>query len=156
VQVAFSQYMLATNRPNLVLLSSIIAVSANAVAAYAMLFGRLGVKPMGVLGAAYGQAIGVTVEMLTLVLFSLWNPALRARYNALDWRPRLGEMRTLVRIGFGSGLQFFVEVTAWSLFANWVFGILGERAMEANSFMFRYLASTFMPAFGLSSAVTAL
>jgi MATE family multidrug resistance protein len=156
VQVAFSQYMLATNRPNLVMLSSIIAVSINACCAYVMLFGKFGIAPMGVLGAAYAQAIGVSVEMVTLVIFSLWNPKLRAKYNALDWRPRAAQMKTLVTVGFGSGLQFFVEVMAWSLFANWVFGALGKTAMEANAFMFRYLASTFMPAFGLSSAVTAL
>jgi MATE family multidrug resistance protein len=156
VQVAFSQYMLGTNRPNVVLLSSVIAVSVNALAAYAMLFGLWGIQPMGVAGAAYAQAIGVSVEMLTLVVFSLWNPQLRAKYNALDWRPRAKELKTLTQVGFGSGLQFFAEVTAWSLFANWVFGALGRTAMEANAFMFRYLASTFMPAFGLSSAVTAL
>src|SRR5438552_19185259 len=111
--------MLATNRPNLVMLSSIIAVSINACCAYMMLFGKFGIAPMGVAGAAYAQAIGVSVEMLTLVLFSLWNPVLRAKYQALDWRPRAVEMKTLTRVGLGSGLQFFAEVTAWSLFANW-------------------------------------
>jgi MATE family multidrug resistance protein len=65
-------------------------------------------------------------------------------------------MKSLITVGFGSGLQFLAEVLAWSLSANWVMGALGQTAMEANAFMFRYLVITFLPALGLSSAVTAL
>ena len=35
-------------------------------------------------------------------------------------------------------------------------GVFGTKAMAANTFMFRYMTVSFMPAFGLSVAVTAL
>src|SRR5205807_1289186 len=129
IQVAFSQYTLATNRPNLVLLSSVLAVGCNAVAAYVMLFGLWGLPRMGILGAALGQLIGVTVEMVTLCVFSLAKRSVRIKFNALDWKPRMREMKTLWTVGFGSGLQFIAEVLAWALFQNWVMARLGQAEM---------------------------
>jgi MATE family multidrug resistance protein len=156
VQTAFSQFMLGTNRPKWVMISSVIAVTVNAIAAYVMVFGKFGVRPMGVYGAATGQVIGLAVEMVTLIVFALMSRAEVRKFNALDWRPRLHEMRTLITVGFGSGIQFIVEIAAWSLFMNWVMGALGPHEMEAMAFMLRYLVVSFLPAVGMSAAVTAL
>ncbi len=45
---------------------------------------------------------------------------------------------------------------AWSLFVTWVLAQFGTVAMAANTFMFRYMVVSFMPAFGCATAVTAL
>src|SRR5207248_2496556 len=66
------------------------------------------------------------------------------------------ELQGLVKVGFGSGVQFITEVAAWSMFMNWVMAVLGAQAMEAMAFMLRYLIVSFLPALGISSAVTAL
>jgi MATE family multidrug resistance protein len=137
------------------MISSVIGVSCNALAAYVMVFGRFGVSPMGVTGAALAQVIGTFVEMITLVYFAMRGPN-RAVFNALDWRLRWHEFRTLVNVGVGSGLQFFAEVLAWSLFMNWVMAQLGTHEMEAMALMLRYLVVSFLPALGISAAVTAL
>jgi MATE family multidrug resistance protein len=65
-------------------------------------------------------------------------------------------MKTLLRIGMASGVQLITEVLAWTLFGLWVMGLFGTQAMAANTFMYRYMIVSFMPAFGLSVAVTAL
>jgi MATE family multidrug resistance protein len=155
VQTSFSQFMLATNRPRWVMFSSVAGVSVNAVAAYVMVFGRFGVRPMGVTGAALAQVIGTFVEMATLVWFAM-RGSNRSIFNTLDWRPRWHEFRTLVSVGVGSGLQFFAEILAWSLFMNWVMAQLGTHEMEAMALMMRYLVLSFLPALGISAAVTAL
>src|SRR5205814_5787394 len=100
--------------------------------------------------------IGIFVEMATLIVFSLMNREMVGKFNAMDWRPRLREMGTLLRVGFGSGVQFIVEISAWSMFMNWVMGRLGANAMAAMAFMLRYLVVSFLPAVGISTAVTAL
>jgi MATE family multidrug resistance protein len=61
-----------------------------------------------------------------------------------------------VRIGAGSGAQVGADVVAWSLFSAGVMAQLGEDAMAAGVFMFRYMVVSFMPAFGISQGVTAL
>ncbi|MBC8108943.1 MAG: hypothetical protein H7Z14_20325, partial [Anaerolineae bacterium] len=80
----------------------------------------------------------------------------RAKYNTGDWKLRWNEFRTLAKVGVGSGIQLIAEVLAWSLFMNLVMGELGTKEMSAMAFMLRYLIVSFLPALGISSAVTAL
>ena len=53
-------------------------------------------------------------------------------------------------------LRVDADVLAWSLFSMWVMGQYGTRAMAANTYMMRYMVVSFMPAFGVATAVTAL
>jgi MATE family multidrug resistance protein len=151
----FWQFLLATDRPVAVMFATVGGVAVNALAAWAMLFGHFGIKPMGVAGAAWAQNIGVVIEMSLLIFFAT-RPKFRRVYNIGDWKPRWREMRQLIMVGVPSGLQITADVLAWSLFSLWVMGEFGTNAMAANSFMMRYMILSFMPAFGISTAVTAL
>jgi MATE family multidrug resistance protein len=152
---AFSQFLLATNRPGCVMVATIAGVSVNAIAAWALIFGHLGSLPHGIVGAAWAQNIGVVVEMVCCIAFVL-RPKPRRQFGATDWRPRWPEMSSLVMIGLPAGAQFIADILAWSLFCTWVMAAFGTTAMAANTFMFRYMVVSFMPAFGMSAAVTAL
>ena len=69
-QTAIGQFLLAIDRAVYVMLATIIAVSVNALAAWVMIFGKLGVPPLGIVGAAWAQNIGVFVEMLMCALLA--------------------------------------------------------------------------------------
>ena len=155
LSTALGQFLLATDRPSMVMIATVIGVSINAVAAWAFIFGHLGFHPMGIAGAAWGQNVGTIVDALCCLIFALL-PAGRRKFNALDWRIRLAPMRELIVIGLPSGLQLIADVMAWSMFGTWVFAPFGTVAMAANTFMFRYMVLSFMPAFGFATAVTAL
>jgi MATE family multidrug resistance protein len=152
---ALGQFLLAINRPWVVMVAAFCGVSANAGVNYFLIFGHGGFPAMGVAGAAWGTNIGVTVEMLILFGMVL-SPVIRRRYNTLDAALRLPQLRTLLSIGLSSGLQIVADVLAWGLFSFWVMAYFGEKAMAANIFLFRYISVSFMPAFGISTAVTAL
>ncbi len=155
VGTAFSQFLLAINRPNSVLASTLVGVGADLLAAWIMIFGHFGVRRLGVVGSAWGQNIGVFVEMSAMIAFASL-PAIRQRYNLRDWKPRAKMLLTLLRIGIPSGVQIVADVLAWSLYTMWVMAIFGNKVMAANTFVFRYMSVSFMPAFGISTAVTAL
>jgi MATE family multidrug resistance protein len=65
-------------------------------------------------------------------------------------------MKQLVTIGVPGGFQTVAEVIAWFLFCVWVMNRFGQSAVTANNYMMQYMKVSFMPAFGLSAAVTAL
>lgn len=155
VGTAVQQFLLAINRPNAVMFASAIGVAVNALAAWVLIFGHWGVDPHGVVGAAWAQNIGVFVEMLVAIAFALPAPVRRA-FNLRDWRPRLPEMRTLLKVGLPSGVQIVCEVLAWWVFTSVVMAAFGTKGMAANHFVIRYMSVSFMPAFGISVAVTAL
>src|SRR5436190_727888 len=64
VSTAFGQYLLAIDRPGVVFASAFIGVTANVLAAYPMILGKWGFASWGIVGAAWAQNIGVTVEVL--------------------------------------------------------------------------------------------
>jgi multidrug resistance protein, MATE family len=155
ISTATGQFLLATDRPNRVLVATVIAMSANAVASYMLIFGKFGAPALGLIGAAWSLNVGVIVEMLVLAIFAVAR-ADASKFAVFDCRLRCNEFRTLVQIGLPAGVQIVADVLAWSMFAGWVVGQFGTVAMAANTYMFRCMSVSFMPVFGLSTAVTAL
>ena len=159
VGTAVSQFLLAIDRPVQVLMATVLGVTVNAVAAWAMIFGHWGFSAGGVSGAAWAQNVGVLVETGAMIFFAM-RPAVRRRFNVGDWKFRASQARALLRVGVPSGLQIVADVLAWTAFSMWVMaafpGEAGTRAMAATTFVFRFMAVSFMPAYGLSVAVTAL
>lgn len=152
---AFSQFLLAINRPNLVLVAALAGVSVNIFFNWLLIFGNWGFPRLGLAGAAWGTNLAVLVETGLLVVFTCAG-RIRETFNALDWSLRKPEMRTFLRIGLPSGFQLVADVLAWSLFGVWVMALLDTPTMAAHNFMMRYMVVSFMPAFGLATAVTAL
>jgi multidrug resistance protein, MATE family len=152
---AVGQFVLAINRPNVVLAAAVCGMFVNVFANYVLIFGHFGVPAMGVTGAAWGTNIAVLVELAVLVGFVI-KPSIAVTYHAGDWRLRRPMFGTLLKVGSPSGVQIVAEVAAWTLFSVWVIGQFGTDTMAANNFMFRYMAVSFMPAFGIAAAVTAL
>jgi MATE family multidrug resistance protein len=155
VGTAFAQFLLAVDHPGAVFASTVVGVSANVVAAWAMIFGHLGFRPMSVAGSAWGQNVGVFFEMSALIAFACFS-SVRKIYHVGDWKLRPAMLLTLLKIGIPSGIQIVADVLAWTMYTMWVMGEFGTRVMAANTFMFRYMVVSFMPAFGIGTAVTAL
>jgi MATE family multidrug resistance protein len=155
ISLALGQFHLGVDRPFAPLVSAVVGVSINAVAALALVLGRFGFHSWGVAGAAWAQNIGITVEMLVLIGFAM-RPTVRKTFGTLQIRPRVDYMVALVRVGVPSGVQWFSDVLAWGVFCNGVLAVVGIPAMQANTFMLRYMVVMFMPAIGIGAAVTAL
>jgi multidrug resistance protein, MATE family len=155
ISTALGQFSLGIDRPNTLLVAAISGVSINALAAWCFVLGRFGFHSHGIAGAAWAQNLGVTCELIVLALL-VFVRSIRAQFDTLDLRLRRSELLTLIRVGVPSGLQWFSDVLAWSIFCNAVIGLLGPGAMAANAFMFRYLVVSFLPIVGISAAVTAL
>jgi MATE family multidrug resistance protein len=118
-------------------------------------FGHWGFRPMSVAGSAWATNCAVTLELLVLAVF-VWRPAAVARFRTLDWRPRRALMRSLLTVGVPSGVQVVAEVLAWTLFTVWIVALFDQPTMAANNYTFRFMSVSFMPIYGLSTAVTAL
>jgi multidrug resistance protein, MATE family len=137
-----------------VLAGAVVGVQSNVLAAWLMIFGHWGLPAMGVAGAAWATNIAVGIELAVLAVMAGWTSG--RHLGILAWQPRLREMGTLVRVGVPSGGQFVADILAWTLFMSLIMGVYGTKAMAANTFVFRFWQMSFMPAIGLSAAVTAL
>ena len=156
IGTTFQQFLLAVDRASAVMIATMVGVAANVLAAWMMIFGHLGVRPMGVAGAAWAQNIGVAVEAAVAAAFVWLWPAISRNFNAFDWRLRLPQLRTLLKVGIPSGVQAVADVLAWAAWGNVVMALFGTKAMAGTNFVFRYMSVSFMPALGIGTAVTAL
>jgi len=155
VSVSVGQFLLAVNRPNVVLVAAASAAVVNALLNWVFIYGHLGLPAMGVSGSAWSTNGALLVELLILVAVAS-RPAMVGKFHVNDWRPRRAMLRTLLAVGAPSGVQIVAEVLAWTLFTVWIVARFGEAAMAANNYTFRFMSVSFMPIFGVSTAVTAL
>ncbi|MDB5297784.1 MAG: MatE family transporter [Phycisphaerales bacterium] len=155
VEVALGQFLLAIGRPNVVLVAAVAGVLCMIAFNYTFIYGHFGMPRLGVAGAAWGLNLAVLVEGGVLAGF-IALAGVGKRFNVADWRPRWQQLKLLLVTGIPSGAQVVSEVAAWALFTVWVIGRFPPDVMAANTYTFRYMSVSFMPAFGLSTAVTAL
>lgn len=153
--VALGQFMLAVNRPNIVLYSAFAGMLGNIFVNWLLIYGNWGFPELGVAGAAWGTNTAILLELLILAGM-VFSPALRAQFNTLAWRFDWPKLRDLLRIGLPSGFQTTGDVVAWTIFLAVVMPRFGTAAFAACNYMLQYMKLSFMPAFGLSTAVTAL
>ena len=153
--VAAGQFLLAIGCPRVTLFAAVVAASLDVLMNFVLITGRWGFPRLGVAGAAWSTNAAVTIELAINASF-IGSPAVRRLYQTWRWRAHWPSMKQLVTIGVPGGAQMVAEVIAWFLFCVWVMNVFGQSAVTANNYMMQYMKVSFMPAFGLSAAVTAL
>lgn len=160
-------YFFGLHRPRVVTVSAIAGNIANVLFNYALIFGADGIPAwglpgipglpaLGVHGAALGTVLGTTVELLIPLCIFL-GPTMHGELKTrAAWRPRLRPIRDLLRIGWPASVQWGTEVTCWAIFMSVLVGLFGEDHMAAGWIALGYMHLSFMPALGVSTAVTSL
>ncbi len=139
----------------------------------------LGIGAMGVPGAAIGTVIGTAFELaipMAIFLGPRWNAKFKTR---LAWRPSLKPIKDLLRVGWPAGLMMGNELICWGYLMAVLLPLGGAAQVAARSDLvgpvlaqaqaseavihntagwiaLRYMHIAFMPAIGLSIAVSAM
>lgn len=179
---AISHYFYGMHMPIVVMVATLTGNLVNVLANGVLIFGlagaresmpfawlfqtiaeALGVNAMGVSGAALGTVIGTSFELGIPMLVFL-SPWLHAKYRTRSsWRPSLRCSRDILRLGWPGGLMFANEMICWGYLMAYLLPMGGQAAGEdpvihntAGWIALRYMHVSFMPAVGISIAVTAL
>jgi len=130
-------------------------VLLNAVLAYPMILGKWGFPRMGIAGAGYATAIAQWFCVLFFAVLIL-APANRRRFGVIEGLHfDAALMRRLLRCGGPNGLQWFIEVAAFSIFIMLV-GRIGGHAMAAATLAMTLNSLVFVPMVGMGTAVSTL
>lgn len=176
-----SQYFYGMHRPMIVLIAGLAGNITNLVANSFFIYGpdapaaignatlngwfawtsgvceSLGIPAFGVAGAAIGTVIGTTVE-LAIPMIVFVSPAFNRRYGTLArgvWKPSRRHIRDIFRIGWPGAVMFGSEMICWSFFMVYLVGGFGPRHSTAGWIAHQWMSLSFMPAVGLSVAITA-
>ena len=130
--------------------ANVLAMLLNVLGNWILIGGHLGAPALGVAGAALASTISTVLAFALLLLcflFGIGTPGgwIKVRLSVVE----LG--RTL-RFGIPSGLNWFLEMLAFSFFINVVFVGLGTTSLAAMMSVMQVNSVAFMPAFGVASA----
>ena len=149
-------FFLGIHRPIMTLVAGVAGNIVNFIVALVLIFGLVGFPRMGLMGAAIGSIAGSATQMLVLLGPFLWGAIAREydvrRQCALSWRAILD----LVKMGSPAGAMFMGDILMWAIFMGRIIGGFGTEALAAAAILQPYWHLCFMPAIGVSAAVTAI
>lgn len=155
LSAALSSFFTGRGQTKVVMLVDLAAAVLNIVLDYAWIFGHWGFPEWGIAGAAWATIVSMWIK--TAVYLGLFlQPAMQAKYRTLAacrWDEFL--MRRLIRFGTPPGLQFLVEVGAFTAFL-FLLGELGTLELTATSLAFNVNQLAFLPVYGAGIAAGTL
>ncbi len=120
-----------------------------------LVFGGLGVAPLGPDGSALATVIAQGAGVLTLVGL-YFRRSLRERYGTgLRGWPRARELRALLAVGLPIGVTWLLEMATWTIFSA-VTSTMGKVPLAAHNIVLQVIQLSFMPGIALSVAATTL
>jgi len=138
-----------------VLWVNVATTVVNLVLDYALIFGHWGFPELGIRGAGIATvAAGVFSLLMFLVLLS--SRSNNDTFHTIKgWRLEKDLFVRLLRYGFPSGVQFFLEMAGFTAFVLLV-GRLGIASLAATNIAFNINTLAFMPMIGCGIAVSVL
>lgn len=151
-----AQFFFGLHRPTVVFIAATAGNLVNWYLTWALVFGKHGFPAWGVAGSAVGTVIGTAVELAipaTLFLSARYHHLFRTRSA---WRFSPAHVRDILKIGWPAGLMFGNEMICWWVFMAGLVATFGPEQNAASWIALQYMHLSFMPAVGMSHAVTAI
>ncbi|KAA2238361.1 MATE family efflux transporter [Salinarimonas soli] len=154
IYLVLRSYVAALGRPGFALAVCAAALPVNAVLAWGLIFGRLGLPRLGLIGAGLATAIVCCLMAVGLALLILRDRRMR-RYRLFGrfWRADPVRFMRLLRLGIPIGATLAFEVTIFNA-AALVMGTLSTAELAAHTIALQIAALSFMVPMGLGQAVT--
>ncbi|MDR1080591.1 MAG: MATE family efflux transporter [Deltaproteobacteria bacterium] len=160
MMVTMSSFLSSVGKARAVMWVNILGTALNVPLDYLLIFGleaggTVLIPPMGVFGAAAATVAAWCVAFL-LLSFLVFGGRMEKSHGtrsarSLEW----GLMRRIMRFGWPSGMQFLMEIFAFTFFA-FAAGRLGAEILAANNIVLSIESMSYIPMLGIGQAVSIL
>lgn len=155
IKTAFACYFSGIGRTRTVMVADILGVAMNIPMSYLLIFGLWGLPELGIAGAALGTIISTAFSMGIFAVFYFARHH-REQFQVLQsfiFAPAI--LRRHLRLGFPSGLELFLNVTAFNLFLL-MFQSYGVAQGASAAIVLNWDLMGFIPMLGLNIAIISL
>lgn len=152
---ALAGFFIGIGRTRVVMIANSAGMLVNLPLNYILIFGKLGLPPMGLRGAAIGTICGNIVIFLILLAFYLdrKNRDEFGTHKALKLQPDV--LKILLKFGIPAGVEMFLTITAFNLFVQ-AMHTYGTEVAASVTVAFNWDLVAFLPMLGMGHAVTSL
>jgi len=145
-------FVTAHSRPRSVLVITLLALVANAIGNYGLMFGNFGLPRWELMGAGVTTSVVSALMFATLLGYVSWDRRFRRYYILVRfWRPDWARFRELFRIGVPIGLTIVAEAGLFSA-AAFLMGRISIEALAAHAIALQCAAVAFMVPLGIGQA----
>ncbi|MFA8385715.1 MAG: MATE family efflux transporter [Pelagibaca sp.] len=152
VTMTLKSYLAALEKTQVVFWVTVVALPYNALANYALIFGRFGFPELGLQGAAIASLSTHVVSMLVVVAYILAFVRTHSLFQRL-WKPDNEMFAQVFRLGVPIGLTSLSETGLFAASAI-MMGWLGTIPLAAHGIALQLASMLFMLHLGLSNAAT--
>jgi multidrug resistance protein, MATE family len=149
---AIRRYLQAVNVVRPITFALISANIINAIGNWALIYGHLGFRAMGITGSGWSTCMARTYMFLVLALVLFW---VEKKRSLASWRGiirvDLDRMVALLRLGAPAATQILLEISAFAA-ATALCAKLGPVPLSGHEIALNCAALTFMVPLGISSA----
>ncbi len=152
--IILRNFVSALEQPVWALIISVIAVLANALFNYALIFGKFGVPAFGVIGAGIGSVMTNLLMFGGMALVVILHKRFRryhlfGRFWGADWQ----RYRALWKLGLPIGVTMGLEGSVFGI-AALLMGLINAESVAAHAIALQLASLTFMVPMGLGQAAT--
>ncbi|MFI0844144.1 MATE family efflux transporter [Mesorhizobium sp. IMUNJ 23232] len=152
--IVLRSFISALERPGWALVIVFLAVALNAVLAWGLMFGRLGLPEMGIGGAGLATSLASAFMFVGLaVVVSVERKFRRYRMFGRFWRADWPRFKALLGLGLPIAGILAFEVTIFNA-AALLMGLISPASLAAHAIAIQIASISFMVPLGLNQAVT--
>lgn len=156
VSTVIGNFLTGLGRTRTLMASAFAGVFANIGFSWALVFGKAGLPAMGFPGIAWGTLLATVFQAMVLLAIFLVPRRMREEFGTAQAGFSKNRAKRLVRLGMPAGLHGCMDYLAWGVVLTWLISFSGEAHIAAQTIMVRCITLSFLPAEGLSSALTTL
>lgn len=152
----FYAFTTALGRPRAVMAITTTGALINVPLSYALIFGKLGVAPLGALGCALANVMVAWGSLGCALLLLAISPAYRGYRVFSHWEPpRRRVLAELLHIGLPMGLSNLVEISSFTFIALFI-APLGADVQAGHRIVANLVSLCFMGTLSIGLSTTAL
>jgi MATE family multidrug resistance protein len=152
--IVLRSFISALERPGWALVIVFVAVVLNAVLAWCLMFGHLGLPAMGVAGAGLATSLASAFMFVGLAcVVALEKKFRRYRMFGRFWRADWPRFKALLKLGLPIAGILAFEVTIFNA-AALLMGLISPASLAAHAIAIQIASISFMVPLGLNQAVT--
>jgi MATE family multidrug resistance protein len=147
-------FVSAMGRPVFATVITGVSIAVNALGNWVLVFGHLGMPPLGLLGSPLASFITAVATVIAYCVAIRSDRRLRRmRIFGRWWRPEWQRMRQIVNLGLPIALTLMAEGGLFSS-AAFLMGMIGEAQLAAHTVALQIAAIFFQVPFGIGQAAT--
>ena len=131
---AYRAFYVGSTHTRILSTSSVVMVISNIAFNWALIFGKLGLEPMGIRGAALGSTLAEGVSLLYLIIAS--SVRVESKEYGLHTPSRfdMGLLGSILKVSLWTMIQSFFSIFTWLLFFIFI-EHTGQKAIAASNIL---------------------